>query len=81
MEKKIFKVYNSISQENWVEEPLIEVNNNQELYNIISKYWNVGPSQVQFDYNEYAKSYNVRLTSKTGETFTLIGNINFNPYD
>lgn len=74
--KKIFTVYNLVPDTNEIEVSTIE-----ELYNIIRKYWNVGPSQIQFDYNEYAKSYDVRLTSKTGETFALIGDINFNPYE
>ena len=76
--KKIFHIYNLVpeSDANGVEVSTIE-----ELYNIIREYWNVGPSQIQFDYNEYAKSYDVKLTSKTGETFALIGDINFNPYE
>lgn len=74
--KKIFTVYNLVPDTNEIEVSTIE-----ELYNIIRKYWNVGPSQIQFDYNEYTKLYDVRLTSKTGETFALIGDINFNPYE
>lgn len=74
--KKIFTVYNLVPDANDIEISTIE-----ELYNIIRKYWNVGPSQIQFDYNELAKTYYVRLTSKTGETFALIGDINFNPYE
>jgi hypothetical protein len=76
--KKIFTVYNLVPES---DANGIEVSTIEELYNIIRKYWNVGPSQVQFNYNEYAKSYDVRLTSKTGETFALIGDINFNPYE
>jgi hypothetical protein len=76
--KKIFTVYNLVPES---DANGIKVSTIEELYNIIRKYWNVGPSQIQFDYNEYAKSYDVRLTSKTGETFALIGDINFNPYE
>jgi hypothetical protein len=75
--KKIFTIYNLVPES---DANGIEVSTTEELYNIIRKYWNVGPSQIQFDYNEYAKLYDVRLTSKTGETFALIGDINFNPY-
>lgn len=76
--KKIFTIYNLVPES---DANGIEVSTTKELYDIINRYWNVGPSQIQFDYNEYAKSYDVRLTSKTGETFALIGDINFNPYD
>jgi hypothetical protein len=76
--KKIFTIYNLVPES---DANSVEVSTIEELYNIINKYWNVGPSQIQFDYNKYAKSYNVRLTSKTGETFALIGDINFNPYE
>lgn len=76
--KKIFTIYNLVPE---ADANGIEVSTIEELYNIIRKYWNVGPSQVYFDYNEYAKLYDVRLTSKTGETFALIGDINFNPYE
>ena len=31
--------------------------------------------------HENTKLYDVRLTSKTGETFALIGDINFNSYE
>ena len=76
--KKIFTIYTLVPES---EADGIEVSTTEELYNIIRKYWNVGPSQIQFDYNKYAKLYDVRLTSKTGETFALIGDINFNPYE
>lgn len=76
--KKIFTVYNLVPES---DANGIEVSTIEELYNVIRKYWNVGPSQIQFDYNKYANSYNVRLTNKTGETFALIGSINFNPYE
>lgn len=76
--KKIFTIYNLVPES---DANGIEVSTIEELYNIIRKYWNVGPSQVRFNYNEYAKLYDVRLTSKTGETFALIGDINFNPYE
>jgi hypothetical protein len=76
--KKIFTIYNLVPES---DANGVEVSTVEELYNVTRKYWNVGPSQIQFDYNEYAKSYNVRLTSKTGETFALIGDINFNPYE
>lgn len=76
--KKIFTIYNLVPES---DANGIEVSTTEELYSIINKYWNVRPSQIQFDYNEYAKLYNVKLTSKTGETFALIGDINFNPYE
>ena len=76
--KKIFIIYNLVPE---ADANGIEVSTIEELYNIIRKYWNVGPSQVQFDYNKHANLYDVRLTNKTGETFALIGNINFNPYE
>lgn len=76
--KKIFTIYNLMPE---FDSNSIEVSTTKELYDVIRKYWNVGPSRIQFDYNEYAKSYDVRLTSKTGETFALIGDINFNPYE
>lgn len=76
--KKIFTIYNIVPES---DANGIEVSTIEELYNVIRKYWNVGPSQIQFDYNEYAKSYDVRLTNKTGETFALIGDINFNPHE
>lgn len=76
--KKIFTIYNLVPES---DANGIEVSTIEELYNVIRKYWNVGPSQVQFDYNKHANLYDVRLTSKTGGTFALIGDINFNPYD
>ncbi len=76
--KKVFTIYNLVPES---EADGIEISTTEELYNIIRKYWNVGPSQIKFDYNEYAKMYDVRLTSKTGETFAIIGDINFNPYE
>lgn len=76
--KKIFVIYNLVPES---DANGIEVSTTEDLYDIIRIYWNVGPSQIKFDYNEYAKSYDVRLTSKTGETFALIGDINFNPYE
>lgn len=77
--KKIFKIYNAISTDVDLE-GTIEVNNIDELYEIIHKYWNVRPIQVRFTYNEYSTFYVVSLTNKTGETFAWIGDINFNPY-
>lgn len=76
--KKIFTIYNPVleSDTNGIEISIIE-----KLYNVIRKYWNVEPSQIQFDYNEYTKLYDVRLTSKIGEIFALIGNIHFNFYE
>lgn len=76
--KKKFIIYNLVPES---DADGIEISTTEELYYIIREYWNVGPSQIKFDYNEHAKMYDVRLTSKTGETFALIGNINFNPYE
>lgn len=76
--KKIFTVYNLVPES---DANGIEVSTIEELYNIIRKYWNVGPSRVQFGYNKYDKWYDVRLISKTGMTFAVIGEINFNPYE
>lgn len=76
--KKIFTVYNLVPES---DANGIEVSTTKELYDIINGYWNVGPSQIQFDYNKYAKSYDVRLTNKLGEAFALIGDLNFNPYE
>ena len=76
--KKIFTIYKSVPE---TDANGIEISAIEELYNIIRKYWNVGSSQIKFDYNELAKLYYVRLTNKTGETFALIGDINFNPYE
>lgn len=78
MTKKIFTIYNLVPESNV---DGFEVSTTEDLYDIIRIYWNVGPSQIKFDYNEYAKMYDVRLTSKTGETFAIIGDINFNPYE
>lgn len=61
----------------WLRLPIV----NLFLLIILLFIWNVGPSQIKFDYNEYAKMYDVRLISKTGETFVIIGDINFNPYE
>lgn len=76
--KKIFTIYNLVPESN---ANGIEVSTIEELYDIINEYWHVGSSQIQFDYNEYAKLYDVKLTSKTMETFILIGDVNFNPYE
>lgn len=80
MSLNIFKIYNPITQDNLLEENCIEIKNTKELYDIIGKYWNVGPNQIKFDYNDYLKQYIVKLTNKTGETFANIGELNFNPY-
>lgn len=82
--KKVFKIYNSVSQDLWFDNPFIEVNGNQELFEFIRKHWGVGPTQVRFEYNENIgldECYIVKLTNKFGETFALIGDINFNPYN
>jgi len=82
--KKIFKIYNSVSQDLWFDNQFIEVQNRQELLEFIRKHWGVGPTQVRFEYNENVEldeCYVVKLTNKVGETFTWIGDINFNPYN
>lgn len=78
--KKIFKIYNSVSTDVDLD-GMIEVADTKEVYNIIRKYWNVGPIQVKFKYNDYSKFYEVILTNKVGETFAYIGDLNFNPYE
>jgi hypothetical protein len=50
-----------------------------DLYYIIKEKWSVGPNQVKFVHDEINKHWRVRLTNKTGETFTEVGAINFNP--
>lgn len=76
--KKIFTIYNLMPE---FDSNSIEVSTTKELYDVIRKYWNVGPSRVQFGYNKHDKWYDVRLISKTGMTFAVIGEINFNPYE
>ena len=44
--KKIFVIYNLVPES---DADGIEVANTEELYNVIRDYWNVGPSQIQFD--------------------------------
>lgn len=78
--KKIFKIYNSVSTDVDLD-GMIEVADTKEVYNIIRKYWNVGPTQVKFKYNDYSKFFEVILTNKVGETFAYIGDLNFNPYE
>jgi len=82
--KKVFKIYNSVSQDLYFENQFIEVQNRNELFEFIRKHWGVGPTQVRFEYNENIEldeCYVVKLTNKIGETFAWIGDINFNPYN
>lgn len=82
--KKIFKIYNSVSQDLYFENQFIEVQNRNELFEFIRKHWGVGPTQIRFEYNENIEldeCYVVKLTNKIGETFAWIGDINFNPYN
>lgn len=82
--KKVFKIYNSVSQDLWFDNPFVEVKNKQELLQFIRKHWGVGSTQVRFEYNENIEldeCYVVKLTNKVGETFAWIGDINFNPYN
>ena len=82
--KKVFKIYNSVSQDLYFENQFIEVHNKSELFEFIRKHWGVGPTQVHFEYNENIEldeCYVVKLTNKVGETFAWIGDINFNPYN
>lgn len=78
--KKIFKIYNSVSTDVDLE-GMFEVADTNEVYKIIRKYWNVGPIQVKFEFNDYSKFFEVILTNKVGETFAYIGDLNFNPYE
>lgn len=81
---KYFKIYNSVSQDLWFDNPFVEVKNKQELLEFIRKHWGVGSTQVRFEYNENIEldeCYVVKLTNKVGETFAWIGDINFNPYN
>lgn len=82
--KKIFKIYNSVSQDLYFENQFVEVQNRNELFEFIRKHWGVGPTQVRFEYNkniELDECYIVKITNKVGETFAWIGDINFNPYN
>lgn len=82
--KKVFKIYNSVSQDLWFDNQFVEVKNKQELLEFIRKHWCVGSAQVHFEYIENIEldeCYVVKLTNKVGETFAWIGDINFNPYN
>ena len=82
--KKVFKIYNSVSQDLYFENQFIEIQNRNKLFEFIRKHWGVGPTQVRFEYNENIEldeCYVVKLTNKVGETFAWIGDINFNPYN
>lgn len=75
--KRYCKIYNSVSQDLWFDNPFVEVKNIQELFEFIYKHWCVGSTQVCFEYNENIElneCYIVKLTNK-------VGDINFNPYE
>lgn len=80
--KKVFKLYNSVSNDLNFENQFIEVQNINELVEFICEHWGVDPTQVRFEYNEnieLGECYIVKLTNKVGETFASIGYINFKP--
>ena len=50
-----------------------------DLHYKIKEKWSCNPSQIKYRYDEENKYWRVYLTNKLGETFAMIGAINFNP--